>query len=188
MADTNEIGLGINKRRTELGLSLAELGKKTGLTASFIGQVERDRTGVSIDSLGRIAEALDTSIFQLIQVDQPEMLPELSFVRAGRRSKLTLSDSNVVYEILTPDLTRKMQAHLARITPQDGNICRRLRIQSEELFYIVAGKLMIGFDNQEVVLETGDSGYFESSALTRVACHTDAAETIYICVMTPPAF
>ena len=188
MAGTSDIGQAINKRRLELGLSLVELGKMTGLTASFIGQIERDKTGVSIDSLRLLADALDISVFQLLQSEISEEDLEFYVVRANSRAKLIHSKPSVTYEILTPDLTRRLEAHAARVVPENGNICRKLRVQTDEFFYVLSGKLVLGIGDKEIVLEANDSAYFDSFNLSKIACHPEVPETVYICVMTPPAF
>jgi len=188
LAEKGDIGQAINKRRLELGYSLVELGKMTGLTASFIGQIERNKTGVSIDSLRLIADALDLSVFQLLQNEITEEDLEFYVVRANNRAKLIHSKSTFAYEILTPDLTRRLEAHSARLVPEDGNVCRKLRIQTDEFFYVMSGKLILGIGDKEVILEPNDSAYCESFNLNKIACHPDVPETVYICVMTPPAF
>ena len=60
------LGKRIHRRRKELGLSLRELGEASGVTASFLSLIERDKASPSISTLRQIAEALDTPIFQFL--------------------------------------------------------------------------------------------------------------------------
>lgn len=48
--------------RTEKGLTLAELSKKVGIGASYLSEIERGRVSPAPATLGRIAEALGTSM------------------------------------------------------------------------------------------------------------------------------
>ena len=59
----NVHGARIRERRKELGLGLRELAAAAGLTPSFISLVERDRASASLDSLVKIAGALDVPFF-----------------------------------------------------------------------------------------------------------------------------
>jgi len=61
------IGQKIKERRQELGLSLRDLGAKTGLSASFISQLENDLTEMSINSLQKIALALNVPMFTFLK-------------------------------------------------------------------------------------------------------------------------
>ncbi|MGQ9515816.1 MAG: helix-turn-helix domain-containing protein, partial [Anaerolineae bacterium] len=107
------IGERIRKRRTELRMSLREVAEKAGVTASFLSQIERELADPSIKSLRRIAEALDVPVFYFLS-DEQEHRP---VVRRHERKKLTLPRSQVTYELLTPDLNRKMEMFIGRIHP-----------------------------------------------------------------------
>lgn len=66
MAKTNDlrcrIGAMIAARRTELGYSLRGLSELCGVSYQNITKIEHGRYNVSIDILGKIADALDTEI------------------------------------------------------------------------------------------------------------------------------
>jgi len=66
----------ITKRREDLGLTQKELAAKTGLSYSFINDLENGRRKPSLESLDLIANALDTSVPELMGADAPEDLPE----------------------------------------------------------------------------------------------------------------
>ena len=56
MAIEIELGRRLHEFRTARGLSLRAVAQQSGLTASFISQVERGRASLSISSLERLAE------------------------------------------------------------------------------------------------------------------------------------
>ncbi len=194
MAQDSEIGLRIKGRRQAVGLSLRELAKRTDLTASFLSQVERGRANTSLASLRRIAEALDVPILHFLENSQSDgpWATDASrkyspLVSAERRRRLNLPDSQVVYELLTPDLDRTMEAFCGRIAPGTGNVARRLREATQEFIYVLSGALIIGLGQDEYQVCAGDSIYFDGPALTRLACASDE-EAAWISVITPPAF
>ena len=52
--------------REHLGLTLRELSDRTGITASYLSEIERGRKPGSASALGRIAGALGTTIDTLV--------------------------------------------------------------------------------------------------------------------------
>ena len=49
----------VRRYRTKRGLTLRELAEKTGLSFSFIGDIEHGRTNPSVKSLLKLMEALE---------------------------------------------------------------------------------------------------------------------------------
>ena len=56
---TASIGSQIKELRRRRGLTLREVAQKTGLSTGFLSQLERDLTDIAVDSLRKIAVALD---------------------------------------------------------------------------------------------------------------------------------
>jgi transcriptional regulator with XRE-family HTH domain len=181
----NEVQIGerIRARRQQLGSSLRELARKTDLTASFLSQVETGQANPSINSLRRIAEALNVSILFFLQ----EGLKHDPVVRANRRPKITLSGSKVTDELLTPDMARKLEIFQGTLSPQTGNVARPLREPTEECIIVLSGALDVGLEIEEYTLGPGDSIYFEGHQLRRLANHSKDEEVTWISIITPPA-
>lgn len=189
------VGLNIKTRRKELGLSLREVARQIGLTASFLSQVERGQSNASLDSLRRIADALDTSLLQLLEEDIPA--PDISrsdngrhvhLVRAGYRPRRKLPDSDVSYELLTPDTNRDIEVIRGCISPGSGNVARPLKVPTEECVYVLSGALLLGLDSEVYVLHPGDSIYFEGAQLKRIECASDDEDAEWLSMITPAVF
>ena len=199
----SDIGRRLKQKRQEVGISLRELARRTELTASFLSQVEHKKTNVSLDSLRRIAEALQVPLFYFLSeageenyhmTRKPRQTDEdsdqqgyLPIVRAGLRPRLLLPESGVVYEKLIPDIGRKMEAMIGRLAPGTDNIARRLREPTEELIYVLNGALLVALDYGEFILQKGDSIYFEGASLQKLVCASDE-EVCWISAITPAVF
>jgi transcriptional regulator with XRE-family HTH domain len=183
MVENLLLGKRLNKRRTELGLSLRDLAAKTDLTASFLSQLERGVTNSSLKSLQKISDALGVPLLYFL-AESPNPLP---VVRADSRSKLDLDDARVSYDLLTPDLTGKLEALMGHIVSGCDNIVRSLSVETEEFIYVLEGSLIVGLKNQEYILNVGDSVYFNGRDLISLTCAGDS-ETRWISVITPPVF
>lgn len=178
-----DLGRRIRMRRQELGLSLRELADRVGLTASFLSQIERDLTSPSLESLRKISDALEVPIFHFL-VEEDD---RCAVVRCSQRIELRLPDSNLTYQLLTPDLNRKMEAFLVEREPGEEKITFPLRQHTEEFIYVLQGQLEIGLGEEVHLLDSGDSVSFDGPTLRRLVSRGD--ETLrFISVITPPIF
>ncbi|MAT41240.1 MAG: hypothetical protein CL609_02785 [Anaerolineaceae bacterium] len=196
----------LKKLRKERGYSLREVARRSDLTASFLSQVEHGISNVSLDSLRRIAEALDVPLMYFLE-EQPGDIENLSehiepepcldedriteyspVVRAGCRPRLILPPSGVEYQLLVPDLSHKLEAVIGRLSPGTANVARKLREETEEFIYVLSGELLIELEGQEYVLRPGDSINFPGEKLTKLACASLDREASWISVITPPVF
>ncbi|MGD9030543.1 MAG: XRE family transcriptional regulator [Anaerolineae bacterium] len=176
-----ELGQRIRARRKELGLTLRELAARVGRTASFLSQIERDQSSPSIESLQKISDALDVPIFHFL-LEANERSP---VVRRDRRLKLTVPGSSLAYELLTPDLSRQMEAFMIEREPGEEKVVDPLRQYTEELIYVLQGQLEIQLGEDVYHLGPGDSIYFEGLMLRRIAAQGDVTLR-FISVITPP--
>lgn len=183
LPENTSIGQKIRKRRADFGFSLRDLAQKTGLTASFISQVERGVTSPSLNSLRKIAEALEVPLLHFM-TDTSRRSP---VVRANARPHLDLDDSAVRYSMLTPDLSHKMEAIYGCLETCSGNIVRTLSVPTEEFIHILSGSLKVVVGEEEYILAPGDSIYFEGHALKELSCASDQPVN-WISVITPPVF
>jgi transcriptional regulator with XRE-family HTH domain len=197
------VGQKLKDRRNEVDMTIRELARRTGLSASFISQVERGKANLSIDSLRQISECLDVSIQYLLSdgesvsgsladekpCEEQDLIAEYTpVVRAGCRPKLFFPTSGVNYEMLTNDLNHKMEPFMGRLSPGSGNVARRLRRNTEEFIYVLSGQLLVGLEEREYLLNPGDSIYFEGYQLQKIACASKAEDVVWISVITPPVF
>lgn len=81
------VGGRIKRRRRELGLTLAQVGERTGLNVGYLSQVENDKASPSLETLAALADALDVPIawFLLDSARPPQV------VRASERPRRELT-------------------------------------------------------------------------------------------------
>ena len=178
-----QLGERIRTRRKELQLSLRELAQQIDLTPSFLSRIERGQSSPSIDSLRKISEALDVPVFYFLV----EANPQSPVVQRDQRRKLILPELGLTYQLLTPDLNRKMEVAIAELEPRDGSIATPLRHATEECIYILQGQLEIGLAEEVYLLNPGDSIYFEGPRLRHLMAKGE--ETLrFVFIITPPIF
>ena len=176
-----KIGERIRNRRKELNLSLRELGEKTGVSASFLSQVENDQVSPSLNSLQSIATALNVPMFYFLADAQGGAI-----VRAGERPKLYFKHSKIGYDLLTPDFSRQMMAIIIHLEPYARRIALPLARPNEQWMHVVQGILKIKVGDEIHVLNPGDTIYYDGDLLNEFCSDSDEELTI-ICCITPPA-
>jgi transcriptional regulator with XRE-family HTH domain len=76
------IGLRLRKLREEKDLSQGDIEKRTGLLRCYISRVENGHTVPSLETLERLAAALEIPLYTLFyEGDQPPELPNLTHRR-----------------------------------------------------------------------------------------------------------
>jgi transcriptional regulator with XRE-family HTH domain len=196
----------LHHRRKELRVSLRQLAAQSNLSASFLSQVEHGKAMLSLHSLQSIAEALQVPLLYFLSDSDPTPLSALPstkilnqnepdceddrinpVIRYNRRPKLILPLSGVEYELLVPSSTGKMVAITGSLSPGTGNVARRLREPTEELIYVISGKLKVILENRDYVLCPGDTIYFEGGQLSELICASDEIVR-WISIITPAVF
>jgi transcriptional regulator with XRE-family HTH domain len=97
-----KIGTTIRAHRLQRGLSQGDIEKKTGLLRCYLSRVENGHTVPSLDTLSKIAMALDLPIAQFFDDDsagrhlntQKISDDELRFLTQIRRYSVNLNDSD----------------------------------------------------------------------------------------------
>ncbi|MBT4459839.1 MAG: helix-turn-helix transcriptional regulator [Anaerolineae bacterium] len=175
------VGKQLRIRRKEMGLSLRELGKKAGVTAGFLSQVENDQVSPSLNSLQKIATALQVPMFYFLNNTQGGKV-----VKADQRRKLYFQNSQIGYDLLTPDFTRKMMAFVIRMEPHAKRVALPLAKPTEQWMYVQEGKLKISIGEETHLLEKGDTIYYDGDLLNEFCSDSDE-ELMILCCITPPA-
>ena len=175
-----KIGEKVKGRRKDLGLSLRELGKRSGLTASFLSQVENDQVSPSLNSLQSISTALRVPMFSLLNDT-----PGGNVVRADQRRRFNFDDDNITYDLLTPDLTRDMMAYLVHIEPGARRIAQPLAKSTQQWMHVIDGLLEIIIGEDTYQLEPGDTVYYDGDLLREFGSADENKLTVLCCISPP---
>jgi transcriptional regulator with XRE-family HTH domain len=67
MSLRKRVSRNIIKHRTRIGMSQENLAKRAGVSRAYIGHIEKERHSTSIDTLEKIATALEIDAIELFQ-------------------------------------------------------------------------------------------------------------------------
>lgn len=180
-----DVGVTIHRLRTARGLSLKDLAARSGLTQSFLSQVERDLTSPSVASLRKVAQAFGVPLAALFQ---GPAAPSDRVVRRAERRQLVHPGKQWRDYLLTPNLKGKLQVILSVIEPGGGSGDEPYAHDSdEECVVILHGQLDFWVGADRYLLEEGDSIVFESRIPHRNR-NPGPARTEVLWITTPPSY
>ncbi|MBO8136829.1 MAG: helix-turn-helix transcriptional regulator [Desulfotomaculum sp.] len=154
------LGKRVKQLRLNNDLSVRELARQVGVTASFIYQLEQDKVSPSFSTLKSIAKALKTNISLLIEDELPE---EWVIVRKNNRKRLAVGSQNLRLEMLTFLGTRnkKMQPLVFELEVGEEKVDLPLFSGSHEDFiYIFRGRVEVAVKNTKYIIQADDAAYF----------------------------
>jgi transcriptional regulator with XRE-family HTH domain len=190
--DLLELGPRIRALRLEKELTLQAVAGRARVSQSLISQVERGLASPSVNTLRRIAGALDVPIAALflgggMSDDERDMAGSRLVVRRSERKRLHVPRSKVVYELLTPDLNRKVEFIWIEYEPGAITHIEPMSHPGEENALCLEGSVVVTIDGQEFVLTQGDSISFDSGRLHQVE-NRSKRKALLVSAITPPAF
>ncbi|MGN6210468.1 helix-turn-helix domain-containing protein [Asticcacaulis sp.] len=168
------VGERIKERRKALRMTLQELAVKSGLSAPFISQAERNQTVPSLHSLMALSAALDEDVSYFLP------LHKATINRGDAPNRLNLS-SPVTYVDLSAEFPeRLMDAMLIRIPP--GYTYPLEKRNGEHFRYVIEGELFATAGDEETILRAGDSMHFDARLPHQIANRSDAdALLLFLC-------
>ena len=165
-------------------MSGQELARRAGVSRSLISQIEADSANPSIETLRSIAIALGIPIALLFEDNTP---PNGIIVHKHKRKMLKVPESNLVYELLTPDLNRKIEFLWVEIDPGKQSEPVAFAHEGEENVVILEGTLSLWLSGTEYTLNEGDSISFDSSQPHSIA-NLGSEKVVFVTAITPPSF
>jgi transcriptional regulator with XRE-family HTH domain len=149
--------------RKKKNFSLEMLADASGVSRSMISKIERCETVPSTVILSKLAEALGVTFSQLMA---PAIEREVVHITAARQPILRDDESGFLRRCISPVLPgRGIDWVLNTLPPhaETGNFVAHRR-GVEEYIYVLRGRLRVTIGEQRVVLDQGDSLYFQADA------------------------
>jgi transcriptional regulator with XRE-family HTH domain len=186
LATSVEIRLGerLRRLRSARRLSLRDLADRSGLTASFISQIERGKASPSITSLARLAEVFEVPVGHFF-----EPMPSTGrLVRSDQRRTIAFRGLGEVDEYVTADPSGRLQVAITTFEVGGRSAAGSLTHESEEeCVLVLEGRLEVVVGDDRYLLEAGDAVTY-SPQTPHVARNVGTSPARAIFVMTPPSF
>lgn len=166
------IGERIKRLRLKKSMGLVELGKHTGLSASFLSQLETGRVVPTLRNLARIAMVFNKDLSYFFE---PEAHTLFRVHKKSERVRLpqTGADNPSYYfeslAYMVPD--RHLDPYYAEFVPMKGVADVRPHVHpGYEFLFMLEGDLEIKHGDKLYVAESGDAVYFDASTPHSYRC------------------
>jgi transcriptional regulator with XRE-family HTH domain len=179
------IGPKIKTLRQVKQLTIQDLANKTGLSKSFLCNVEKGKTSPSLASLEKIAATLRMPLTYFFLLDdalprvvKPQQRHRAVFAHDGRTVEFVSArpDGEIEMFILDIPVRQPGQAEVS---------CHRHR--GEECHYVLSGKLEVYFGHDRFQVEAGDSFHWDGTVPHKVENIGGEPARLIVSLM-PPSF
>jgi transcriptional regulator with XRE-family HTH domain len=162
-----KLGEKVKDLRLQKRYTLRQVSGKTGLSIGLLSQVENNAVSPPVATLLRIARALDVSIGYFFR--EEESKERAVVVRKDERRKVFRrmparhGESGYTYEALAYTKNSKhMEPFLVEFEAKKKEEVAFLNHRGEEFLFLFRGRLAFHYNQDEIVLQAGDSLYFEA--------------------------
>ena len=202
----DDLGRIIRSQRLKKGLTLKQLSGKTGLSISFLSEIERGVAEPSMASLRKIRQAVGTSLLSFRDEKRREQdngnlvledrnasgadkyISDAKVVRQGQRKKLAYPGRSGFYELLTPDLNRQLEVLRFQMDPgYDSGPETFSDPPGEKCLVILSGGMEFTVSGEAFQLNAGDSLSYPAHAPVSWFVNSDEPVDA-ILIITPPGF
>jgi transcriptional regulator with XRE-family HTH domain len=166
------IGERIKRLRLKKSMGLVELGRHTGLSASFLSQLETGRVVPTLRNLARIAMVFSKDLSYFFETEPHSLFRIHKKKERVRLPQTGVDDPTYYFESLgymVPD--RQLDPYYAEFVPLKKATDVRPHVHpGYEFLYLLEGELEIRHSDKTYVLEAGDGVYFDASTPHAYRC------------------
>lgn len=177
-----KLGRKIKSVRTGKGITIQDIAARSGLSKGFLSQVENDKTSPSLNTLERIADALETPLTYLLLGERHQ--PAL--VRRGERQVLIDEASQGRVEYLSPVSGRSLQMVVVELPAGCAVGDEMHEHEGEEVCWVLSGSVRMRQGETVAVLGEGDAFHWDGS-VPHVIENPGSASARLLVAMSPPA-
>jgi transcriptional regulator with XRE-family HTH domain len=152
----------IKEIREISSISAETLANKLGLTTDIYTSYESGDVDIPVGILFEIAELFNIELSVMLGGDNPK-LHVYGIVRNGKGLKLERR-KQYKYESLAHNfIHKKAEPFMVTIDPHDGETLMDFNSHpGQEFNYVIKGSMLTVIDGHEIILNEGDSIYFDS--------------------------
>lgn len=162
-----QIGPRLREMRKRQSFTLEALAEKTDLTKGYLSKIENGKKVPPIATLSRISMAMNCDISFFFQGDGVSngLDDRVSIVRSDERQQVIRGGSSFGYdyESVAHKKQHKAMEPFVFTFPADIKEGPFFEHDGEEFLFILSGTVEVEFADNTVILDPGDTVYFDSS-------------------------
>src|SRR4030042_789933 len=162
-----KLGEKVKDLRLQKRYTLRQVAGHTGLSIALLSQIENNAVSPPVATLLRIARALDVNIGHFFRKEESKekavVVRKNERREAFRRRYAQQGEGGYTYEALAYTKNAKhMEPFLVEFEPKKKEELTFLNHRGGEFLFLFRGHLAFHYDQDEIVLDSGDSLYFDS--------------------------
>lgn len=159
----HKIGERLRALRRSKNMTLKQVSEGTGLSESFLSQVEHSKSSITIESLMKISETFNVNpSFFFSDTEEKEKEKEIQINKIGSFNEEQII-SNFKYKDLSGRFSKQtFLPTLVTLQPRKEGV-RPLAHSGQEFIYVISGILTVIFDHDQISLEEGESIHMDST-------------------------
>lgn len=179
-----EIAKRFKELRMQQNLTLKELSEKTGLSISFLSQVERGTSSLAITSLKKIADAFNVPINYFFQ----SWVNQNHHVKAEDVESFRIEGRTAEYGRLAGQFSGRVLEPFMVVMDPGQSLGHTFSHPGEEFCYILEGIVLVTLEGTEYLVKAGDSIHFPSTMPHHLVNPSKDEKCSFISVLTPLIF
>jgi transcriptional regulator with XRE-family HTH domain len=158
-----KIGKRIKALRSEKGITLEQLAKKTGFTKGYLSKVEKSKKAPPVSTLGNIAQAFNVTISSLLGEESSRT--SLCLVRRSERPLIARDGTafGYSYEAMAYNYPNKIMEPFILTLPLGRKKKTFYQHEGEEILFVIQGSMKFIHGSKDYIVNEGDCVYFDSS-------------------------
>ena len=170
-----KIGARIKRLRLRRSMGLVELGKQTGLSASFLSQLETGRVVPTLRNLARISMIFGKDLSYFFQADADALF---RISRRNNRARLPQGERDSPthiaesFGILVPN--DSLRPCLAEFLPASRSDKFKPQVfVGSEIIIVMSGTVEVQYGDTLHTLEEGDAAYLDARTARTICCSVE---------------
>ena len=172
-----QIGDRIRRLRSRRSMGLVELGTRTGLSASFLSQLETGRVIPTVRNLARIALTFNKDLAYFFRDDTPltfRTMRQGERIRIHRSSDMAASFFSESMHSLVAD--GQMVPCIAEFAKSEIDAVFKPKIfDGVEFTFIMEGSLLLNSEGESAMLHSGDIAWLDGTRKRSYCCPSGIA-------------
>lgn len=160
MPQIPKVGKNLRKIRNDLGLSLDETSKLTGVSKPMLGQIERGESSPTISTLWKISSGLKISFTSILD----DSSSELVLVKKEDVEVIQEENNHMrLFPIFPFDLKSGMDVFIIELDVNCEHTSATHKNVLEEIVMVTEGSLELTIENKSFILEKNHSLKFDGT-------------------------
>jgi transcriptional regulator with XRE-family HTH domain len=154
-----DVGSSLRRLREERGLTIRALSEKSGLAVNTLSLIENSKSSPSVSTLQQLAIALEVPITAFFESQKPES--KIAYIKAGGRLRAAF-DHGSLEDLGAGASIQAVEPLFVTLEPSAGSGSQDIVHTGYEFVYCLEGRILYTIENQNYLLEPGDSLLFEA--------------------------